>query len=957
MSKQKLLMEIIKKEDPKNPLKDQEIAEKIGISREQVVFLRKKLSIKSSHERRREIMLKDMKEILRDNPDISARKFTSILNSQGYKVSRYLVNEELNKLRGTEKKKREDQGEDIFKSITGNEGSLKPQIQQAKAAVLYPPMGLHTLIIGETGTGKSYLAQKMYEFACESGRIAADRFIVFNCADYAHNPQLLCSTLFGHRKGAFTGADEDKKGLIDKANGGIFFLDEVHRLPPEGQEMLFSIIDHGYFRRLGETEEIQKANVMIIAATTEEVESRLLATFRRRIPMIIEMPPLRERPLQEKLHFIKLFIQSECNKINNSITLTYEACRALLNYNPANNIGQLEGDLRAVCARAYLHYVTGEKESVEISLETLPQAMRKSFLEQPIKRKEISSILKDDLVIKPVTWGQRPEVQGEQDVYGMSEDIYKYIENKSMKMKREGISPEVISKELSRRVEEKLNSLLKHTEITARDDDYFSEIVGRQMVNLVNEIQLLAQQELPELIFKKELKYALGLHFFAALKRVKAGKSIVYPNLAQVKKENKYLFEVAKKITDTFARSYSLDLPEDEVGYVTTYLKAVLAHEHEDEPPTNNVEIIVVCHGQVASNMLKVANWFLGSSNVSAIDMSLSESPSDILEQIIQMVKGFNKTAELLLLVDMGSLVSFGRAIVEKTGIKTKVVPRVDTVMLMEAIRLSKFKQLTVDKIVEQIEPTKPSKQKINRGRTILIFCTTGEGSTQKIKDYLIHRLPGIEERYRFQTSSLINQDLNKVVRKLEQDEELLCVVGNLRPEHLLDTEKFFSIPEIFSDEGLTRFMKTIAFGRKDMKEISLKGLFSKNILIPRLQGSSPNEIIGKMADKLLQSGAVKKTYPAAVLEREEWGSTYVGNGVAIPHADPRYVYYSQVALAVLEKPITWNGNQVAVVCMVALKELGVKHFKKLYQNLMGNLELIKKADRGETIKNYLTEG
>lgn len=953
MPRQKLIVEIVEAEDPKNPFTDQEIAEKVDLTRERVIFLRKKLNIASSQERRRKTLLGDMERFLRDNPEISARELTRHLNSGGYKLSRYLVNKELNDLRGKKEKRQAKKKEEVFAAVIGNQGSLKPQIQQAKAAVLYPPLGLHTLIVGETGTGKSFLAQKMYEFACKSGRVPAGRLVVFNCADYAHNPQLLYSTLFGHKKGSFTGAAGDKDGLIDKANGGLFFLDEVHRLPPEGQEMLFNIIDHGRFRRLGETEETQKANVLLVAATTEEIESQLLATFRRRIPMIIEMPPLEERPLQEKLEFITLFIQSECNKINNSITLTYEACRSLLNYSPASNIGQLEGNLKVACARAYLYYVAGDKGNVEITPEALPQIVRRSFLEQTVRRKEISDILQYDLVVEPVSWGRQREVQEKQDVYGISEDFYRYIETKSAELKKEGASREAISEELSRRVEEKLNQLLKHTLTSFQDDSYFSEIVGNKMVTLINKIQLLAQQKFPELIFKRELKYALGLHFTAAIERVKAGKKIVCPNLAQLKKENKHLFGMARQITDIFANSYSLELPEDEVGYVTIYLKAVLAEVKEDDIPANNVEIIAICHGKVASNMLSVANWFLGSSNVRAIDMELDESPSDIQKQIIEMVKSMDSNSEVLLLVDMGSLTDFGAIIEEKTGVKTRVVPRVDTVMLMDAIRLTKFKQLPVDSVVRQIGRAESAEKKRNRGNTILLFCTTGEGAAKRIKDYLIHRLPGIEEEYRFQISSLISQDPNWLVGEMERDGKLLCVIGNLRPD-LEDAEKFFSIPEIFSDEGLARFMMLVSFDRKRMKEVKLEGLFSQKIFLPKLQAVSQEELIEKMARRLLQTGAVKKSYPAAVLEREEWGPTYVGSGVVIPHADPRHVHYSQVALAVLEKPLLWSGKQVEIACMIALKGIGVAHFKGLHRNLMDNVELIKKASRWEEIEHCL---
>lgn len=955
MSIQKLLGSIIEKEDPQNPLTDQEIAEKLDVTREQIVSFRKKLQIKSSQGRRRESLLRDMKKQFRKNPAISARELTRALNDQGYRVSRYLVNKEFNKMRGAGEKKAKNDEELLFSSVIGHAGSLKPQIQQAKAAVLYPPLGLHTLIVGETGTGKSYLAQKMFDFAVSSGKVPGERFVLFNCADYAHNPQLLYSTLFGHKKGSFTGAVSDKKGLVDKANGGIFFLDEVHRLPPEGQEMLFNIIDHGCFRRLGEAEEVQNVDVMIIAATTEEIESQLLATFRRRIPMIIEMPPLEERPLREKLEFIELFIQAESNKINNSIRLTYEAGRALLNYNPSSNVGQLEGDLKVACARAYLLYVTGEKESVEVSPEALPRMIRRNLLEQPIRRKEISATLKDDLVIEPSSWGEHGG-EGQQDVYGISEDIYRYMEKKSKEMKEEGASLEAISEELKRKIEKKLTLLLKHTRAGFQDDRYFSEIVGERMVDLIGEVQLLAQEEIPELVFKRELKYALGLHFTAAFQRVKAGKKIICPDLARLKRENPHLFGVARKITALFARRYSLQLPEDEVGYVTIYLKAVLIQEQVEEPPAGNVEIIVACHGKVASNMLRVANWFLGTSNVHAIDMEMDESPTEIQKQIIGRVKSIDRNSEVLLLVDMGSLAAFGPVIKEKTGLETIVIPRVDTVMLMDAIRLSKFKQLPAEAIVKQLGAVKSPEKEKNSGNTVLIFCTTGEGAAQRIKDYLVHRLPGIAERYRFQIASLIDEDLNKLVRGLESGGELLCAVGNLRPE-LRGPEKFFSIPEIFSDEGMDRFMKAVAFDRKDLKEMKLEGLFSHEIFYPRLRAGSPEEIIEKMAGRLLQSGAVKKSYPAAVLEREQWGPTYVGNGVVIPHADPRHVHYSQVALAVLDKPLLWAEKKVEIVCMVALKELGVRHFKKLHRNLMDNVALIKKADRWEMIRECLTRG
>ncbi|WP_374106548.1 sigma 54-interacting transcriptional regulator [Lactobacillus johnsonii] len=94
------------------------------------------------------------------------------------------------------------------------------------------------------GVGKSYLASKIAQLAKSKGIISNEApYIVLNCADYANNPELVSSMLFGYVKGAYTGTDEAKDGLLKQENGGYLFLDEVHRLSSENQEKLFSFMD------------------------------------------------------------------------------------------------------------------------------------------------------------------------------------------------------------------------------------------------------------------------------------------------------------------------------------------------------------------------------------------------------------------------------------------------------------------------------------------------------------------------------------------------------------------------------------------------------------------------------------------------------------------------------------------------------------------------------------------
>ena len=130
------------------------------------------------------------------------------------------------------------------------------------------------------------------------------------------------SHLFGYVKGAFTGAEQDKTGIIDQADGGMLFLDEIHRLPPEGQEMVFYFMDHGTFSRLGESSKNHRADVRIVGATTEDPSSSLLDTFVRRIPINIQLPAFDQRPASEKVDFVTVMVAQEAGRIDRQISLS-----------------------------------------------------------------------------------------------------------------------------------------------------------------------------------------------------------------------------------------------------------------------------------------------------------------------------------------------------------------------------------------------------------------------------------------------------------------------------------------------------------------------------------------------------------------------------------------------------------------------------------------------------------
>ncbi len=199
------------------------------------------------------------------------------------------------------------------------------------------------LISGETGTGKELIAKALHS---ESGRTG--RFLAINCS--AIPSGLLESELFGHKKGAFTGADREKQGLFSSADGGTLFLDEIADLPLQLQPKLLRVLQEGEIRKIGDTRS-EKINTRVVAAAgtdlQEEVKKKL---FRRdlyyRLAVIdINLPPLRERP-EDVVVLAEYFLNLLCNRAGRSLLqLNPAAKKNLTDYHWPGNVRELENYL------------------------------------------------------------------------------------------------------------------------------------------------------------------------------------------------------------------------------------------------------------------------------------------------------------------------------------------------------------------------------------------------------------------------------------------------------------------------------------------------------------------------------------------------------------------------------------------------------------------------------------
>ena len=207
------------------------------------------------------------------------------------------------------------------------------------------------LITGETGVGKELVANAIQK----TSRRAKSPFVKVNCAVLPDN--LLASELFGHVKGAFTDARQDRVGRFEYADGGTIFLDEIGEIPINMQAQLLRVIQDGTFERLGETK-TRRTDIRIIAATNKNLEEEIAnKTFREDLYYRLNVVPIHVPPLKERnsdlVRLVDFFINRHAKKYNKHINqIDDESMQILSNYDWPGNVRELENCIEYAIIRS-----------------------------------------------------------------------------------------------------------------------------------------------------------------------------------------------------------------------------------------------------------------------------------------------------------------------------------------------------------------------------------------------------------------------------------------------------------------------------------------------------------------------------------------------------------------------------------------------------------------------------
>ncbi|MCX8720478.1 MULTISPECIES: sigma 54-interacting transcriptional regulator [unclassified Lactobacillus] len=686
----------------------------------------------------------------------------------------------------------ENNNQDILKSFAQINPSLKESVERVRAAVLYPNNGLPLLITGESGTGKSYLVGLINRF-CRTNKLIKTTapFVTVNCAQYADNPELLTSNLFGYKKGAFTGADQDHDGAFVEANGGILFLDEVHRLGPKGQEKLFTYLDQGLVYPVGETSHGKRVSVRLCFATTEEVENNFLTTFMRRIPVKISLPPLSQRSREERLNLIYTLLCNEQREIAKPITVSDQVLEMLANYLPVGNIGDLKNAVKLTIARAN----ADEKKANKLTLTAynLPvDVLMRSKTESYLSAKKTLQITDET---EPADLIARSFPEKKIFLHSLERLLTTYEQSNNH-------LPNCESK-------------LKQIVYQLFDTLLFEKNASKQLPLLSYVIEHLKHlfeqlQNAYQLQVSGNAIYAISYYLFERQK--------IQWNIDEVRQKNA-LHSLYQEVRQRYPEVYAyvgklllliknnLEIELNEVDYI---FLSIYLNKLEIITKTGLIKAIVLAHGYAtAGSIANVVNRLLNAHTLDAFDMPINVSTQQIANKIIDYSENNDVSHGLIILVDMGSLQEIEKLFPRQLDAPLLLINNVSTSLalivgesILQKRSFREIGQLAQQKSKIEIKLTYPAKR---RQQVILTTCYSGIGTATHVARLLERCMPSSSKikiiPYDYQ--ALKDPHKVKVVNKMY---DVIGIVGTENPE--IPGLDFIHLEKILSDKGTAKLQK-----------------------------------------------------------------------------------------------------------------------------------------------------
>lgn len=660
-----------------------------------------------------------------------------------------------------------------FKNLIGWNGSLRRAVQLSKAAALYPQRSLDILILGESGTGKSFLAKVILRFAVESGVLAREMPThIFNCRDYQGDEERAMAKLFG---------DDKKQGLF-KSGPGAVLIDNAHLLPLKLRSLICDKLDPA--KRPPDEVRINEPMVIV---TCDSAGRESIAEFERRLPVSIALPTLVQRPMQERLELLERFFTLEATRAKRRIVMEGELLRSLLIYDCPMNLTQLKGDIKLGCANAYVRE-RGSSKPLHLYMSDFSGAVRKGFLNYGKLRDQVESIVPMGCVFTfdETTVEMTPMDREKLD----SGSLYDEMDRRFRELSGMGLKEEEIGTAMNATVSAMFEQYRRAVMSHVVNREQLSHMVDERVIRLVEDFVETAQIKTGKSLPPSAV-YGLCLHIQGILDGRPRAQQIGGEKLKLAMERNRTEYTLALQLATRAAEELELYLPTDEIVFLTLFI----ANQPEANTVATGPTLLFLYHGDaLASALVRAVESVTCSGNVFACDLALNRTDADTYATVKAAVEQADRGGGVLALYDMKLLGNMLRVVASETGIEIRWVRFPITNLGIEWARqtnagegLNSLHKTVLASLAELRRPM---------WRVVVALCATGVGGANQIKSY-IERYGELDEDMKVIPLGFSdNELLREMLLKVMENSVIQCLVGPVNP-NIMDLP-FIPLTELF---------------------------------------------------------------------------------------------------------------------------------------------------------------
>ncbi|CAM3326785.1 sigma 54-interacting transcriptional regulator [Vagococcus fessus] len=677
--------------------------------------------------------------------------------------------------------------------LIGAKRSLSEVLRQCKVALKYPTNGLPLLLTGDTGTGKTFLVKQLYDYAKKESILPEEAPLeIFNCAEYADNPELLSSKLFGYKQGSFTGAYEDRKGIIDASDGGILFIDEVHRLSSESQEKLFYFIDEGKYKPIGENKEWSEAKVRLVFATTEEIDDFLLETFIRRIPIVTKVPSLDARGYQEKKEFLLYFLKNECKSTNRPIFISNELFHFLVRYSYTGNVGEMKNLVKSLVGNAFIN-LENDNDPIDINVSYLPKSMKNDAI------KYVDMFSEERIEVYPDGTINDPDHNKTRNLFlKMNEKIVTYNEQL--------LNGKYTGSEYVNKCFDKLEQLITrhksqnlidpkvHTSVKDTMSYISTTMFEKNQIEFSHEAQQLIGDYL-------ELVISVNKYDDVTTSEVVEILSILEEELSVPSSHAKLLKELLCQL---------LPYLSDRLSGFDSLMFTIIVTYYYNAFSIDKIQGVIICHGPTtASSLSQTANKMIGERVFHGIDMDLDVSFNEITAKLKRYLSLHETRNGTVILIDIGHTEDLRLAIQDRVEGPFAVIDNVSTKLALDVgfkiINKENISQLALKASESHYSECSVFEPEVPKEKALIISCQTGIGTANKLKDIFEENLPK-SANIQLVVTDFKHLTTMKTNTTFFARYEVLGSIGTTDPK--IQDVQFLGLDDIMSEEGINHLSR-----------------------------------------------------------------------------------------------------------------------------------------------------